>query len=320
MQYKAYATTLTYENAERISSEYDLLLDCTDHPTSRYLISDISSLLQKPLVSASALRNDGQLILLNWPSLPIGDEKGGPCYRCVFPKSPPVDSVISCGEGGIIGPVVGVMGVLQAQEALILLASGKLKHLDGEEAETNPSMLLFSAYPIPKFRRVRLNGRRNDCIVCSKKSVLTLDKLRKGYMDYEEFCGMAPTHVALSGAEERLEASQYAKEKNEGLEHLLIDVREKVQFEICNLPGSINIPITKLRAQFCQHTNDCEKFAWIPSTLSPQAPIYIICRSGNDSQIVTRLLKESGLRRTVKDIVGGYKAWREHVDPSWPEY
>ncbi|EHK50419.1 hypothetical protein TRIATDRAFT_297199, partial [Trichoderma atroviride IMI 206040] len=141
--YNAHATHLTPLNAEEIVSQYDLVLDCTDHPTSRYLISDICVLLSKPLVSASAFQTSGQLIVLNNPP------GKGPCYRCVFPKPPPPESVVGCGEGGIIGPVVGTMGVLQALEAIKLIVRGDHLNKGGINGEVEDvkqvGLLLFSA-------------------------------------------------------------------------------------------------------------------------------------------------------------------------------
>lgn len=320
-QYKAYTTPLTPQNAEMIVSDYDLVLDCTDRPISRYLISDISLLLRKPLISASALRSDGQLITLNWPSLPAGNEAGGPCYRCIFPKSPPVESVVSCGDGGIIGPVVGLMGVLQAVEALRLLTCEKFQHsISNENANVGTTMIMFSANSGLHFRNVRLKGRKKDCIACSNQAMITLENLQDGTIDYEQFCGIAPSHTVLLDAKDRLQPEQYVRQQKEGVEHLLIDVREKIQFDICSLPGSINVPISKIQSLCASSVKDCENLEWIPESLSPHIPIYLICRSGNDSQVAARKLKEIGMQRTVKDIVGGFKAWREIVDPTWPEY
>ena len=195
VNYVTHGDHLSPQNAEQIVGQYDLVLDCTDTPSSRYLISDICVLLQKPLVSASALRTDGQLIVLNSPPLAAGDSAGGPCYRCVFPKPPPAESVVSCGDGGILGPVVGVMGVLQAVEAIKLIVAGKLTHglekndVDGESSPA--SMLLFSSNNSQPFRCVRLRSRRLACFACSKDSGLTLEGLRSGSLDYVLFCGLA---------------------------------------------------------------------------------------------------------------------------------
>ncbi|ATZ46468.1 Bcuba4 [Botrytis cinerea B05.10] len=322
-----FETHLTPQNAEDIVKDYDLVLDCTDHPTSRYLISDICVLLQKPLVSASALRTDGQLIILNNPALPPGDLSGGPCYRCVFPKPPPPEAVTSCGDGGIIGPVVGVMGVLQALEAIKLIASGKLatvgeKNETSSTPKTNPTtMLLFSTNGTSPFRNVRLKGRRSTCFACGEEPQLSLEQLKSGSMDYVLFCGM--THpVKLLSDEERVEAKDYEESiRKEEQDHLLIDVREKVQFDICNIEGSHNIPFSSFQGN---RINEDRSLLTLTDGLSPKAPIYVVCRLGNDSQVVTKKMKEMGLDlrgdRYIGDIKGGLRSWKEQVDSSWPEY
>jgi len=124
VHYVAYPNHLTPANAIATMENYDLVLDCTDHPASRYLISDAAVLCGKLLISGSALRTEGQLMVLNNPPSTSHQEAGGPCYRCIFPKPPPIESVVSCGDGGILGPVVGVIGVLMALEAIKLIASG----------------------------------------------------------------------------------------------------------------------------------------------------------------------------------------------------
>lgn len=325
MKYTAHDEHLSPQNSASIISQYDLVLDCTDHPTSRYLISDTCVLLQKILVSASALRTDGQLIVLNSPPLPPGNASGGPCYRCVFPKPPPAESVVSCGDGGILGPVVGVMGVLQALEAIKLITARKLTTLDPTEGKINSnpaSMLLFSAHSNPPFRSVKLRSRREGCFACSVEAGLTLESLTSGSMDYMLFCGVSAP-VEILKPEERIEAKDLKASREEQREkHLLVDVREKVQFDICNLEGSINVPFSKVQGT---RLGGREKEAdWIPKSLPNDAPIYVVCRLGNDSQVVARKLKEAGLdrdgERYIGDIKGGFKSWKEQVDSSWPEY
>lgn len=310
---------MSAQNAEDVVQNYDLVLDCTDTPSSRYLISDICVLLKKPLISASALRTDGQLIVLNSPPLPAGSNAGGPCYRCVFPKPPPAESVVSCGDGGILGPVVGVMGVLQAVEAIKMIVQGKLTPGIGigESVGSPPSMLLFSANSPQQFRSVRLRNRRPGCFACSKDSGLSLAGLKSGSLDYVLFCGLASA-VDILKPKERILAREYKERDKE--EHLLVDVREKVQFDICSLEGSISIPFSTIQGKGFGEGD----LAWIPDTFPDDAPIYIICRLGNDSQVVTRKLTEAGLdkngKRYIGDIKGGFKAWKEQVDASWPEY
>lgn len=325
VEYKAYREHLSPENAADIVSNYDIVLDCTDHPKPRYLISDICVLLQKPLVSASALRTDGQLMVLNNPAKPQGSDSGGPCYRCIFPKPPPADQVVSCGDGGILGPVVGVMGVLQALEAIKLIVAG-LKESDSSNGVTadvktlpQPSLLLFSASSPSPFRTVRLRSRRPDCFACSAKAGLTAESLTSGSLDYVAFCGAA-SPVKLLAPEEQISAREYAKLREDKVEakHVLLDVREKVQFDICNIEGSINVPFSRLQG------SKGTTYPWLPESLPADAPVYVVCRLGNDSQVITRKLKEGGLggdgKRSILDVKGGLRAWKEEVDGSWPEY
>ncbi|KAM0350209.1 hypothetical protein ACHAPU_003374 [Fusarium lateritium] len=300
-------SNLHRQNARDIVSDYDLVLDCTDHPTSRYLISDICVLLSKPLVSASAFQISGQLIVLNNPP------GKGPCYRCVFPTPPPPDSVVGCGEGGIIGPVVGTMGVLQALEAIKLITRGDLE-IHGE-AKT-PMLLLFSGTADTPFRSVRMRGKRKICLACGDEKELTLEKLKTS-MDYVQFCGVRqPIQLLKPG--ERATPKEYevlAKSKNK--EVLLVDVREKEHFDLCNISGSVNIPISR----FMSSRGEATPEGW-PNDLSPSTPIYCVCRVGNDSQIAAQKLKDLGLgnngERFIGDILGGIKSWKNTVDPTVP--
>lgn len=330
--YHPYYTDLTTQNAQDIVSQYDLVLDCTDHPTSRYLISDICVLLQKPLVSASALRTDGQLIVLNCPPVPQGSPTtiGGPCYRCVFPRPPPAESMLSCGEGGVLGPAVGTMGVLQAGEAIKIIVRGQHVLTESEIAQTapsQPSLLLFSS-PIsgpPSFRTVRMRGRRADCLACSASSTLSLQSLKDGSTDYIQFCGYGPGSVSISllAEEERISATEYAslaRSSRVNQDHLLLDVREPEHFAVSALEGAINVPYSQIGAAKVAGVE--EERHWIPPTLSHHAPIYVVCRVGNDSQLVARRLKEMGLdgsgERFIGDIRGGMRAWKDEVDETLP--
>lgn len=306
--YKAHETHLSTHNAREIVSNYDLVLDCTDHPTSRYLISDICILLRKPLVSASAFQSSGQLIVLNSPP------GKGPCYRCVFPRPPPPESVVGCGEGGIIGPVVGAMGVLQALEAIKLITRGGLE--EGDDAEPRPTMmLLLTGMADAPFRSVRMKGKREGCLACAEEGGLTLAEMESS-LDYVQFCGVSKP-VALLQSEERISAKEYSRILEGKAEHLLIDVREKEHFDLCHLKGSINVPVQR----FASYRSD-DPPEWLPANLPGEAPIYIVCRVGNDSQVAARKLKDMGLdrggSRFIGDIKGGMKAWREAVDATLP--
>lgn len=283
-----------------------MVLDCTDNPASRYLISDTCVLLSKPLISASALRTDGQLIVLNSPP------DHGPCYRCVFPKPPPAESVVACSDGGILGPVVGVMGVLQAVEAIKLISQGLQREvLEGEKNEA--SMLLFSATSPQPFRTVRMRSPRKDCIACSETATLTPESPTSGSLDYVLFCGL-PSPVKLLETNKRIEAAEYEKVRSKGEAHVLLDVREKVQFDMCHLEGSVNVPFSIIQ----RNGN------WMEDLAMNDKSIFVVCRLGNDSQVVAKKLLdasgESETSRFIGDIRGGLKAWKEQVDKSWPEY
>lgn len=292
-------------------SQYDLVLDCTDHPTSRYLISDICVLLKKPLISASAFQTSGQLLVLNSPP------GAGPCYRCVFPKPPPPESVVGCGEGGIVGPVVGTMGVLQALEAIKLIARGGLEVQEKPEPVDRIAMLLFSAMAETPFRTVRMRGKRKGCFACGgEEGGLTLEKL-KNSLDYVQFCGTVQPVKELA-ANERVSALAYkAVSKDTSKDHVLIDVRGKEQFSVANVPGSVNVPISRFMSSRAESASDL-----LPANVASDAPIYLVCRVGNDSQIAAKKLKDLGLdnngSRFIGDIEGGLKAWKRDVDPSLP--
>ncbi|KAI1821754.1 adenylyltransferase [Xylaria intraflava] len=324
VNYVGHDEHLTPENAENIVAAYDVVLDCTDHPTSRYLISDICVLLGKPLISASALRTDGQLIVLNNPPAPKWSAHGGPCYRCIFPKPPPADSVVSCGEGGILGPVVGVMGVLQALEAIKLIAAGIVEQDASMIKDPVPtSLLLFSATSPTPFRSVKMRGRRPNCFACAASSSLTLTALKSGSLDYVQFCGVAAP-INLLRPEERISATDYnsilAKKKG----NLLLDVREKEHFDIASIPGAVNIPFSTFPAK-SRSTSDEDGALhpeWLPAAVASDVPIYVVCRVGDNSQLATQKLKDMGLarsgRRFIGDIKGGMRAWKYEVDQTTP--
>lgn len=279
-------------------------------------------------------------MVLNNPPRPPGNKSGGPCYRCVFPKPPPADSVVSCADGGILGPVVGTMGVLQALEAIKVITTQQNDNSANSNVSLDPpSLHIFSAYSTPLFRTIRLRSRRPNCAACSANATVSLESLRSGSTDYVLFCGSA-TPTALLSPNERITPEEYQKKHVESASlskrPTVIDVREKVQFDICSLENSINIPISKIisstppRPQEEPTTHPQAQPpmpAWLPPDIaSPEStdPIYVVCRLGNDSQVAVKKLKELGLdrggERFIGDIRGGFRAWREEVDPDWPEY
>lgn len=321
VKYNLHKSHVSPENALAIFNGYDLILDCTDHPTSRYLISDACVLTGKTLVSASALKTEGQLIVLNEPPRPPGDLSGGPCYRCIFPKPPPAESVLSCGEGGILGPVVGTMGVLQALEAIKLLSRPRAEATpesmcNGTSDEPpKASMLMFSAYNNPQFRTARLRSRRSNCAVCSSTPSITKASLDSGSLDYIAFCGVT-TPVNILPQTARLSPAEFAT-LPESVKGTLIDVRDETQFAICAVPESVNVPWTGNAASWLAHAEEAGVLDDEDSACK-----YIVCRFGNDSQLAAKAIidRSGGATEKVKDIKGGFQSWREEVDPEWPDY
>lgn len=282
------------------------------------MISDAAVIAKKPLVSASALRTEGQLMILNNPPSTNGATDGGFCYRCVFPKAPPAASVKSCGEGGILGPVVGAMGVLMAVETIKIIAVNP-----GNPIVTTPTLLLYSAYSHPPFRSIRLRGKRPDCPSCSASSTITRESFKSGSLDYEFFCGIVVSTDILS-SEERLSAKEYKEKiKDTGTIHTLIDVREKPQYDICHLENSINIPLSEISSSYSEGGLPRENsvIRQLMENIRIPRPIYFICRHGNDSQLAVCKLKTTpGYEGVVRDIKGGLTAWSKEVDLGFPEY
>ncbi|KAK4098814.1 hypothetical protein N658DRAFT_476462 [Parathielavia hyrcaniae] len=338
--YIPYPTHLTPQNAAEIISQYDLIMDCTDNPATRYLISDMCVLLGKPLVSAASIQKSGQLIVLNCPPTPQGlvDGNYAPCYRCCFRKPPPPSSMVSCGEAGIMGPVVGMMGVAQAGEAIKILASAL--HIpprpladDDATPERNlrqPTLLIYtydleSAVGPYSFRALRMGGRRRNCFACGEGSTLTLEGVQAGSPNYEQFCSM-PTSRASLPQEERITAAAYhaAKERGELSEHILLDTREKEHFSFGSIEGAVNVPFGKvlMKAAAIMRDGGSGRDILPVEAGDRDAPIFVVCRTGLDSQETVEKLKELGLddggKRKIVDIAGGMRAWKQDVDPSFP--
>ena len=334
IHYVAHKCNLDQSRAVENMKRYDLILDCTDRPSTRYLVSDAAVLAGKPVVTASALRTEGQLMVLNNPPN-SHNQPGGFCYRCVFPRPPPAESVLSCGDGGILGPVVGVMGVLMAMEALkVLLSSVTNNEHQCPPEQSNepvpPSLLLYSAYSHPPFRSIKLRGKRKGCPSCSETATITEDSFQSTSTDYNAFC--ASTSPATPINTTRISAKEYHKIREATKQpHILIDVREKVQFDICHLKGSVNLPYSEISRDPEASIDILD--TTISNNKSPDmatdgggVPLYLICRYGNDSQLAANTFKDLAISRPDAkfelkgDVAGGLRAWRESVDPGFPEY
>uniref|UniRef100_A0A8C7TIM7 Molybdenum cofactor synthesis 3 n=1 Tax=Oncorhynchus mykiss TaxID=8022 RepID=A0A8C7TIM7_ONCMY len=262
---------------------YDIVADCSDNVPTRYLINYACVLSGKCLVSASALRMEGQLTVYNY--------RGGPCYRCLYPKPPLPEKVTNCSDGGVLGVVPGIMGCCFQALEVLKIASGQ-----GCDA---------------KFRSIRLTPTVTHLV------------------DYEKFCGSTATDkcqiLNLLSKDQRV--SEYKAIVDNTAVHLLLNVRPLVEVDICYLPTSLNIPLSCLEKSNSEHIHVLkERIGQVKEQMSSasQVPVYVICKLGNDSQKAVQVLERmSGSEVdcvTANNICGGLMAWAQKIDPSFPQY
>ena len=298
-----------------------MVLDCTDRPATRYLVSDAAVIAKIPLVHGSALQTEGQLMVLNNPPIATASKKKGPCYRCIWPKPPPPASILTCGEGGILGPVVGVIGVLMAMETMKILLP-TLRSKANESTVRGTPFLLYSAFLNPPFKTVTMRGARENCQACAN----TANRRAVKDYDYDAFCGLS-CPVNILPPDERMEAKAYSDiSPTSKPAPILVDVREDTQFDMCHIDNSINVPWSTIREDPTEAFQSMNKRIQGDGSSQNPGEIYFICRFGNDSQLAVRQFREQqekdvGLNFTCKgDIRGGLRAWREQVDPEFPDY
>ncbi|XP_040916747.1 adenylyltransferase and sulfurtransferase MOCS3 [Toxotes jaculatrix] len=303
-----YHLQLSPENALQLIQQYDIVADCSDNVPTRYLVNDACVLSGKPLVSASALRMEGQLTVYNY--------RGGPCYRCLYPVPPPPETVTNCSDGGVLGVVPGIMGCFQALEVI--------KIASGQGSSCGQQLLMFDAQDA-RFRSIKLRPKQAGCAVCGENPSVT--KL----VDYESFCGSAATDkcrkLTLLSRDQRITVQDYQSIINNAEPHLLLDVRPLVEVDICHLPFSLNIPLSSLEERKSEHIQLFqERISQLKQQMAGDCrpPVYVICKLGNDSQKAVQVLeKMSGSEVdsiTVKDICGGLMAWAQRIDPTFPQY
>jgi adenylyltransferase/sulfurtransferase len=284
----SHETALTVGNALDIFKDYDLVVDGADNFPTRYLVNDACVLTGIPNVYGSIFRFDGQASVFA--------TKGGPCYRCLYPEPPPPGLVPSCAEGGVLGVLPGLIGTIQATEAIkLILGTGET--LAGR-------LLLFDALAM-SFRTLKLK-RDPNCVICGDHPT------QKTLINYEQFCGIMP---AARGAGAPALAPEFETSVEELKARLdrhdnvwLLDVREPREWEICRIPGATLIPLGDLP----------KRLAEVPQ--GPDAPdIVIHCKSGVRSAKATNILRENGFSR-VQNLKGGILAWIDKIDPSQSKY
>ncbi len=290
VQIDKYEVALSSENALQIASQYDMVVDGTDNFPTRYLVNDACVLLKKPNVYGSIFRFEGQASVFGWPG--TAEIPQGPCYRCLYPEPPPPGLVPSCAEGGVLGILPGLVGLIQATEAVkLILGSGE--PLIGR-------LLLYDALAM-RFRELKL--RRNpECPVCGDHPTVT--KL----IDYQQFCGIPhqePAPVSPTANEGEISVVELKQKIDRGDKFMLLDVREPHEWQIAKIPGATLIPLGDLPKRV--------------NELDTAQEIVAQCRSGVRSGKACDFLRQAGFKK-VKNLTGGILAWSDQVDPTVPKY
>ena len=284
VQVDLYETLFTSENARKIAESYDIIIDGTDNFQTRYLTNDLCFLTKKVNVYGSIFRFDGQATV-------FAAHLGGPCYRCMFPEPPPPGEVPTCAEGGVLGVLPGIIGVIQAIEAVKLIC-GIGDPLIGR-------LVNFDALAM-KFREFKLR-KDPKCPLCGPNPTVT------DLIDYDQFCGIPQArareeadakvpHVTVEELKSRLDGAAKFK---------FIDVREPYELEICGLPSATLIPMAQLPARM--------------SELDSAEDTILICKNGARSAHAVKMLQEAGFGR-VWNVERGFEAWAERIDTAFPKY
>jgi len=281
---ETYETMLRADNALEICQNYDIIIDGTDNFQTRYLVNDVCVLLGKPNVYGSIFRFEGQASVFH-------PGAGGPCYRCLYPEPPPPGLVPSCAEGGVLGILPGIVGVIQAAEAVKLILH------EGESLVGR--LLLFDALKM-QFRELRLRRNRD----CPADGACTLVH---GLIDYDQFCGVAPVPASEVVAAWEITPTQLKDKLNQGEKITIIDVREPYEWQIANLApyGARLIPL----GQFSHRLNE----------ISPADDIVVHCKVGGRSAQAYEVLQQAGYTK-IKNLKGGILAWADQVDRSMQKY
>ena len=281
---RKFETRLSSENALELFRNFDIIADGTDNFPTRYLVNDACVLTGKPNVYGSIFRFEGQASVFA--------TKGGPCYRCLYSDPPPPGLVPSCAEGGVLGILPGLVGVIQATEVIKLIL-GKGEPLIGR-------LLLIDALGM-KFRELKL--RKNpDCPACGTHRTIT--KL----IDYNEFCGIRGEERSQEKPVEagipEMQVEELKRRLDAGEDLFVLDVREPHEYQICHINGHL-IPLGDLPKRV--------------SELDSSREIVAHCRSGVRSAKAVAFLQQAGFKK-VHNLAGGILAWADRVDPKMPKY
>ncbi|CAI2371710.1 unnamed protein product [Moneuplotes crassus] len=285
---------LTKDNAEDLVKDYDIIMDGLDNPKARYILNDACVLHGKPMVSGSALKWEGMVSVYNY--------KDSSCYRCVYPTPTPAKLVTNCADGGVIGMIPGIIGQLEALEIVKLIL--------GEEGVLTNKMLFFNG-KTSTFKKFTLRGKQVDCPVCGENPSI---RVVADY-DYDALCP-APACSLVDSVklpkENDVAICTFQKDKTENSDKVaVIDVRPDVQFNIVNIPGSVNIPLDDIQKG--------SKKDEIEEIFKTHEKVYIMCRRGNASRKATKHLLEQGYESAI-NVRGGITQYVEEIDNEMPMY
>ena len=275
---------LTSANATEIIANYDLVIDGSDNFPTRYLSNDVCVFARKPNIYGSVFRFEGQASV-------FAPHLGGPCYRCLFPEPPPPGAAPSCAEAGVLGILPGIIGLIQATEALKLII-GAGETLTGR-------LLHFDALKM-KFREFNLR-RDPQCPVCGDAPTIFEP------IDYEQFCAgpAEPDWFAAPQGVPTISVKELKAKMDNGEAFTLIDVREPFEYDIAHIAASRLIPLGELETRIDE----------LPRT----GPLVLQCHSGGRSEHAARLLRDAGFANAV-NLEGGIDAWSVEIDPAIPRY
>src|SRR5213595_975691 len=277
---ETYETALTSKNALDISSSYDIVVDGTDNFATRYLVNDACVLLGKPNVYGSIFRFEGQASVFALPD--------GPCYRCLFPEPPPPNLVPSCAESGVLGVVPGLVGTIQATEAIkMLLGLG----------ETLVGKLLTIDALTMAFRTIEIR-RDPECPACGTREITDL-------LDYDDLCGTAAAPQGAAPGVSEILPARLAERLARGEQLEIIDVREPYEWQIAHIPGARLVPLDRIGAE-------------IPR-LDKSRETILYCKVGARSMYAARQLADAGVSE-VRNLAGGILRWIDEVDPTMTRY
>ncbi len=271
---------LTSANALGIMKDFDIIADGTDNFATRYLVNDACVLSGKPNVYASIFRFEGQATIFA--------TKSGPCYRCLYPEPPPPGLVPSCAEGGVLGVLPGMLGIIQATEVIKLIL-GVGEPLIGR-------LLLVDALAA-RYRELKVR-KDPDCPVCGVNPTVTQ------LIDYKQFCGIRGEEVVAATAVPEMQPQELKRRLDAGEDIFVLDVREPHEYQICNLNGYL-IPVGDLPSRV--------------NELDSSRNIVVYCRSGVRSAKAVEFLRQTGFQN-VSNLAGGILRWSDTVDPSIPKY